>query len=219
LVGKDPPEKEEVKDAKIQAEAHSHLTEEAKKKSMGLMDAYKKLKGMYDWVMSDENKWARDIIIDMLKSGDKPSPEIISKEFSNDAPLAENIKITRRQLKRIVKETWENKRWNRTGKNWKTDLENWSDIQKNHPEFYVKAEEAFQGYNGKFEGLSLQDFIRSIDPVWLASQPLTSSTWRMFYPEDKERAQLEAVLLSIVRPEAAQNIPDIEELRNIYKVR
>ena len=81
LVGKDPPEKEEVKDAKIQAEANNPLTEEAKKKSMGLMDAYKKLKGMYDWVMNDENKWARDIIIDMLKSGDKPAPEIISKEF------------------------------------------------------------------------------------------------------------------------------------------
>jgi hypothetical protein len=79
---KDPPEKEEVKDAKVQAEAHQPLMEE-KEKKMGFMDAYKKLKGMYNWVMSDENRWARDIVIDMLKSGDEPAKEDVAGELDD----------------------------------------------------------------------------------------------------------------------------------------
>jgi len=127
------------------------------------------------------------------------------------------MKITKKQLRKIIREAF-NSNYGRRGYRPMSSnrLQNWSDIQSKYPYFYEKAEAAFQGYNGKFEGLSLQDFTRSIDPVWLASQPLTSPTW---HPKDKERAQLEAVLLSIVRPSAAQRIPDIEDLRNKYKVR
>jgi len=79
---KDPPEKKEVKVAKVQAESRRPLTEKEEKK-MGFMDAYKKLKGMYNWVMSDENSWARDIVIDMLKSGDAPGKDDLSDELDD----------------------------------------------------------------------------------------------------------------------------------------
>lgn len=98
-------------------------------------------------------------------------------------------------------------------------FQEWTDIQSKYPDFYEKARLAFGGYNGEFDGLNLQDFIRSIDPQYLASVPLMSPTFRMFNPEEKERVQLEAVLLSIVRPNATQNIPNIEGLRSMHGVR
>lgn len=97
-------------------------------------------------------------------------------------------------------------------------FQEWTDIQSKYPDFYEKARLAFSGYNGEFEGLNLQDFIRSIDPQYLASAPLMSPTFRIFNPEEKERAQLEAVLLSIVRPNAAQKIPDIEALKAVHGI-
>lgn len=129
------------------------------------------------------------------------------------------MKITKRQLRRIIKEAFNSNYGRRGYRPMSTNrLQNWSDIQSKYPEFYDKAEAAFRGYDGKFDGLNLQDFIRSIDPEWLSSSPLTSSTWMMFNPEEKERAQLEAVLLSIVRPAAAKGILNIEELKLIHKV-
>ena len=95
----------------------------------------------------------------------------------------------------------------------------WTDIQSTYPEFYEKARLAFRGYNGEFEGLNLQDFIRSLDSQYLASASLMSPTFRMFNPQEKERVQLEAVLLSIVRPNAAQKIPNIETLREMHHVK
>ena len=92
LSDKDVPEKEEVKDAKVQAEAHQPLTEK-KSKGMGAIAAYKKLKGMYNWAMSDENKWVRDIMVDMLKSGDTPDEKVISKEIEDgNDPFAGAVK-------------------------------------------------------------------------------------------------------------------------------
>jgi hypothetical protein len=130
------------------------------------------------------------------------------------------MKFTQRQLRKIIREAF-NSNYGRRGYRPMSSnrFQNWSDIQSKYPDFYEKAEVAFQGYDGKFDGLNLQEFIRSIDPQWLSSKPLTSSTWMMFAPKEKERAQLEAVLLSIVRPEAANRIPNIEELKLIHKVR
>tara|TARA_B100002019_G_scaffold291356_1_gene311301 strand:- start:4652 stop:5050 length:399 start_codon:yes stop_codon:yes gene_type:complete len=131
------------------------------------------------------------------------------------------MKLTRTQIRRIILETFNSsygRRGNRPmggfGK-----FQEWADIQSKYPDFYEKARVAFSGYNGEFEGLNLQDFIRSIDPQYLASAPLMSPTFRMFNPEEKERVQLEAVLLSIVRPNAAQKIPNIEALRSMHGVR
>lgn len=130
------------------------------------------------------------------------------------------MKITKRQLRRIIKEAFNSNYGLRGYRSMSSNrLQNWSDIKSKYPEFYDKAEAAFQGYDGKFDGLSLQDFIKSIDPEWLASKPLTSATWMMNEPKYKEGAQLEAVLLSIVRPSAAEEIPNIEVLRNMHKVK
>jgi hypothetical protein len=95
----------------------------------------------------------------------------------------------------------------------------WTDIQSKHPDLYEKARVAFSGFNGEFEGLNLQDFIRSLDPQYLASVSLMSPTFRTFNPEEKERVQLEAVLLSIVRPHLARKIQNIETLRSMHGVR
>jgi hypothetical protein len=80
---KDLPEKEEVKDAKVQAEGYSALNE---KKGEGVMAAYKKLKGMYSWVMGDENKWAREIVIDMLNTGDMPEADEVKDGIKSSLP-------------------------------------------------------------------------------------------------------------------------------------
>ena len=130
------------------------------------------------------------------------------------------MRLTRRQIRGIILETF-NSGYGRRGYRSMGSYgkyQEWTDIQSKYPEFYEKARVAFSGFNGEFEGLNLQDFIRSLDPQYLASVPLMSSTFRMFNPEEKEQMQLEAVLLSIVRPSVAQEIPNIKELRLMHKV-
>ena len=131
------------------------------------------------------------------------------------------MKLTRRQLRKIISEAFYSSAGRRGYRPMRKagGFEEWNDIQSKYPEFYERAKQAFRGYNGEFDGLNLQDFIRSIDPQYLASAPLTSPTFRMFDPEEKERVQMEAVLLSIVRPTAAQKIPNIQNLRSMYNVR
>jgi len=130
------------------------------------------------------------------------------------------MRLTRNQLRHIILETFNSSYGRRGYRSHQQSgvYQEWPDIQSKYPEFYEKAKVAFKGYNGDFDGLNLQDFIRSIDPVYLASAPIMSPTFRIFNPEEKERVQLEAVLLSIVRPRAAQNIPEIQTLRNMHKV-
>jgi len=129
--------------------------------------------------------------------------------------------ITRKELRRIIKESFRSSYGRRGYRSMGSfgKYQEWTDIQSNYPEFYEKAKVAFRGYDGEFEGLNLQDFVRSLDPQWLASAPLMSPAFRVFNPEEKDRAQLEAVLLSIVRPRAAKNIPDINTLRTMHGVR
>lgn len=131
------------------------------------------------------------------------------------------MRLTRRQIRGIILEAY-NTGYGRRGyqsMGSSGKYQEWTDIQSKYPEFYEKARVALSGYNGEFEGLNLQDFMRSLDPQYLASAPLTSPTFRLFNPEEKERVQLEAVLLSIVRPNVAEKIPNIETLRAMHGVR
>ena len=122
------PSKEDVKEEMADAQevkSEGRRTMRQRRLDEGkMMDTLKKLKGMYAWVKSEENKWMRDIVVNMLKSGDAPDEKEVKskvpdapaqetktkeetsdeKEVKAEARKNNKMRLTKRRLQRIIKE-------------------------------------------------------------------------------------------------------------------
>jgi len=81
-----------------------------------------------------------------------------SKKSKEEAEEVNEMKITKHQLRRIIREQWDNELWNRTGANWEDDPDyedRFDDDQKDMDYYLAVALEKTVGENPGIAGLDL----------------------------------------------------------------
>jgi hypothetical protein len=85
-----------------------------------------------------------------------------SKKSKEEAEEVNEMKITKRQLRRIIREQWDNEQWNRTGANWEDDPyeDRFDDDQKDMDYYLAVAIEKSVRDNAGIGGLDLVDLVK-----------------------------------------------------------